>query len=159
MDYISSDEFKEVVRNTPLIAIDFIIENPMGEILLGWRVNHPAKGYWFVPGGRIRKNEKFVDAFHRIALKETGMDLTINDTIFLGIYEHIYPDENFTGNPSFGTHYIVIAYRLKLDATIENLPKEQHTEYWWASLDDLMEDANVHENVRNYFNGHLSFTG
>jgi colanic acid biosynthesis protein WcaH len=159
MDHISPEAFKEVVRNTPLISIDFIIENPIGEILLGWRVNPPAKEYWFVPGGRILKNEKFEGAFHRIALTETGLDLKISDTIFLGIYEHIYPDENFSGNQSFGTHYIVLAYMLKLTSPLTTLPKDQHTEYWWASLDELLEDANVHENVKNYFNGHLSFTG
>jgi colanic acid biosynthesis protein WcaH len=159
MSLISSEEFEEVVRNTPLIAIDFIVENHKGEFLLGWRVNPPAKGFWFVPGGRVRKNEKFEDAFKRISLSEIGLGLKINDTIFLGIYEHIYPDENFSGNQSFGTHYVVIAYRLKLTSPIINLPKEQHTEYWWATLDELLEDANVHKNVQNYFNGHPSFAG
>jgi colanic acid biosynthesis protein WcaH len=159
MHHIPPEKFKEVVQNTPLVSIDLIIENINGEILVGWRNNHPAKGFWFVPGGRIMKNEKFEDAFHRIALDETGLDLKINDTIFMGIYEHFYPNEDFTGISSFGTHYVVIAFRLKLISSIENLPKEQHTEYWWASIDDLLDDVNVHENVRNYFNGHISLTG
>ncbi|KDS03655.1 glycosyl transferase in colanic acid biosynthesis [Salmonella enterica subsp. enterica serovar Heidelberg str. RI-11-014316] len=40
-----------MVRATPLISLDFIVENGQGEILLGQRLNRPAQGYWFVAGG------------------------------------------------------------------------------------------------------------
>jgi len=159
MPRLSEEDFKNIVKNTPLISIDLVIENSKGEIFLGWRNNLPAKGYWFVPGGRILKNEHFEDAFKRIVKSETGLDLPLEDSVFLGIYEHIYPDENFSGDPAFGTHYIVIAYRIKLSELPENLPHEQHTEYWWASLDNIFEDPNIHENTLNYFNGHPSFAG
>lgn len=154
---LSPEDFRQVVRNTPLIAIDLIIENAEGETLLGWRNNLPAKGYWFVPGGRIRKDEHFREAFSRIVHSETGLSYALDDAVFLGIYEHLYPEENFSGDPGFGTHYIVIAYRIKLKGSIPALPDEQHTDYWWAPLDDLLEDPNVHGNTKNYFNGHPSF--
>ena len=159
MALLSSEEFKFVVKTTPLISVDLIVENSTGEILLGWRNNLPAKGYWFVPGGRIQKNEAFTDAFRRITSAETGMELGLSDAAFLGIYEHLYPHENFSGDPSFGTHYIVIAYRIKLDQPIDHLPKEQHADYWWASIDEILENPNVHINTQNYFNGHPSLTG
>jgi colanic acid biosynthesis protein WcaH len=155
---LSNETFKDVVKNTPLISIDLILENPEGEILLGWRNNPPAKGYWCVPGGRVTKNEGFGQAFKRIVKNETGFDAELADTVFLGIFEHIYPGENFTGEPDFGTHYVVAAYRIKLESELTDLPKEQHTEYWWASLDDLLDDPNVHQNTKNYFNGYPSFT-
>jgi colanic acid biosynthesis protein WcaH len=158
MQKIPFESFKEVVKHTPLISIDFIFENPEGEILLGWRKNNPAKGFWFVPGGRILKNEKFEDAFRRIAKSEVGVNISIGDTSFLGIYEHIYPNENFADDPSFDTHYIVLAYRYKLSEKLTTLPEEQHTDYWWATLDDIIEDPNIHENTKNYFNGFPSFT-
>ncbi len=47
--------FKTIVANTPLISIDLIIQNSQKKILLGKRINRPAQGYWFVPGGRVRK--------------------------------------------------------------------------------------------------------
>tara|TARA_B100000579_G_scaffold425611_1_gene431578 strand:+ start:1081 stop:1275 length:195 start_codon:yes stop_codon:yes gene_type:complete len=31
-------------------------------VLMGIRINNPAKGKLFVPGGRVYKNEKIVDA-------------------------------------------------------------------------------------------------
>src|SRR5450830_138978 len=32
------------------------------QLLLGRRINAPARGWWFTPGGRIRKNEALVQA-------------------------------------------------------------------------------------------------
>ncbi len=141
-----------------MISIDLVIEDPSGAILLGWRNNPPAKGYWFVPGGRILKDELFAKAFQRIVKVETGLSLTLDDATFLGIYEHLYPEDNFSQDPSFGTHYIVIAYRIKLTYSLPELPKEQHSDYWWATIDEVLEESNVHINTRNYFNGHPSFT-
>jgi colanic acid biosynthesis protein WcaH len=57
------DIFRTVIASTPLIAIDLIVRNLQGQILLGWRVNRPAQGYWFVPDGRVLKNEALDNAF------------------------------------------------------------------------------------------------
>ncbi|HGU2589280.1 TPA: NUDIX domain-containing protein, partial [Escherichia coli] len=53
--FLHSQDFATIVRSTPLISIDLIVENEFGEILLGKRINRPAQGYWFVPGGRVLK--------------------------------------------------------------------------------------------------------
>lgn len=158
MNTLSKSEFKEVVRNTPLVSIDLIIENKEGDILLGWRSNSPAKGFWFVPGGRIFKDEPLDLAFKRIAETETGCKLAMEDAIFLGVYQHLYPNENFTGEEDFGTHYIVLAYRVKIENFPDKLPQEQHTDYWRASLDEILGDPNIHKNTKNYFNGYPSFS-
>lgn len=158
MSTLSVEDFKQLVKNAPLVSIDLIIEDTQGNILLGLRNNLPAKGYWFVPGGRINKDEHFTDAFKRIVKNETGLSLEFKMASFLGAYEHIYPQENFLGDPSFGTHYIVFAYRIKLMEPVLNLPKKQHTAYWWAAVDEIIENTKVHVNTRNYFNEYPSFT-
>jgi colanic acid biosynthesis protein WcaH len=53
--FLRPEDFATVVRSTPLISIDLIVENESGEFLLGKRTNRPAQGYWFVPGGRVQK--------------------------------------------------------------------------------------------------------
>lgn len=53
--FLRHEDFATVVRSTPLISIDLIVENAHGEFLLGKRLNRPAQGYWFVPGGRVQK--------------------------------------------------------------------------------------------------------
>jgi len=47
---LPQSDFRSVVKNTPLIAIDLIITDPSGAVLMGWRENEPAKETWFVPG-------------------------------------------------------------------------------------------------------------
>lgn len=43
--FLSQQDFARVVRATPLISLDLIVENPRGEVLLGRRTNRPAQGY------------------------------------------------------------------------------------------------------------------
>ena len=57
MMFLRQEDFATVVRSTPLVSLDFIVENSRGEFLLGKRTNRPAQGYWFVPGGRVQKDE------------------------------------------------------------------------------------------------------
>jgi len=95
------DVFSSIVRHAPLVSIDLVIRNPRGEILVGFRRNRPAQGYWFVPGGRIGKGERIAEAFARITRGELGTEHRIENAVFLGVFEHIYED-NFSGDPSFG---------------------------------------------------------
>lgn len=39
--------------SAPLVSFDLIIRDPDGRALLRLRTNDPAKGFYFVPGGRI----------------------------------------------------------------------------------------------------------
>jgi len=84
--------FKTVIDSTPLISIDLVVRDEAGRILLGQRLNRPAKGFWFVPGGRILKDESLVDAFKRLTLNELGIELGIGLARYLGLYEHFYDD-------------------------------------------------------------------
>ena len=150
---LSEQDFKEVVRNTPLIAIDLIIEDRNKDIILGRRKNSPAQGYYFVPGGRIYKNEDLNYAFRRIFETEIGLGVTeITSKNILGIYNHIY-EENFFEACDFGTHYIVIAYKIKLNhsGALLYLPNDQHKEYIFINSIRLLKSDNVHKYVKNYF--------
>ncbi|VVD32664.1 GDP-mannose mannosyl hydrolase [Paraburkholderia dioscoreae] len=143
--------FLNVVDATPLVAIDLVIENDEGSYLLGRRVNRPAQGFWFVPGGRIRKNEHLDDAFRRIAREELGLtDLKRADADLLGIYEHLYED-NFSGRSGISTHYVVLGYKLRGAIELERLPDLQHAAYRWATKEEITADAEVHLNTQAYF--------
>ncbi len=145
--------FKCIIKNTPLVAIDLIIRNQEGKILLGLRKNRPAKGYYFVPGGRIFKNETLDEAFRNISKNEIGVELERKQAKFLGVYEHIYED-NFFGN-EFGTHYIVLAHIIDIDFELE-LPEEQHSDYIWLSPEEILKDERVHQYTKNYFLNHIN---
>jgi colanic acid biosynthesis protein WcaH len=143
------DVFKSIVRYTPLISMDIIVSNKKGEILLGKRNNRPAQGCWFVPGGRILKDERMNEAFGRLSMQELGMKLNLDESKFLGPFEHHYQD-NFSGD-DFSTHYVVLAFKVVLDMPLESLPDQQHAEYRWFTEKELLACADVHQHTRWYF--------
>jgi len=140
----------DIIESTPLVAVDLIIENPNKEILLGKRVNRPAQGYWFVPGGRILKNETIKDAIKRISITEIGVDLSDHDPGLLGASEHMY-DDNFLNVPGINTHYVVLAFVIELETEITATHDDQHSEMKWWTIENLLGDNNVHPNTKNYF--------
>jgi colanic acid biosynthesis protein WcaH len=144
------DEYADVVKNTALVSIDLVVKNDRGEILVGLRNNAPAKGYWFVPGGRILKDERIAGAFERIAYDELGIRPAFEDARFLGVFEHLYPN-NFTESGDFGTHYVVLAYEIKINETELSPPRNQHSEYKWLSRESLNKESNVHPYAKAYF--------
>ncbi|NPA51280.1 MAG: GDP-mannose mannosyl hydrolase [Aquificae bacterium] len=144
--------FKFIIQNTPLVAIDLIVKDKEGKILLGKRKNRPAKNFYFVPGGRIFKNERLDEAFESITENELGIPLKRQNAKFLGVYEHIYPD-NFFGN-EFGTHYIVLAHIIEIDFELP-LPKDQHEDYIWLTPTQILKREDIHEYTKNYFRGNL----
>ena len=148
--YLNRDNMLFIVKHTPLVSIDLIIRNPHSEIFLGFRTNRPAKNFWFVPGGRICKNERINDAMMRISSNEFGVVLGMNQVFFKGVYEHLYEDD-FTGENQVGTHYVVLAYEAELDLSMENLPMDQHSQYKWFSVNDILRNETVHENTKAYF--------
>jgi colanic acid biosynthesis protein WcaH len=143
------ETFKTIIKHTPLISIDLIVSDQEGRVLLGKRNNRPAQGYWFVPGGRILKDESMLDAFKRLTLNELGVEFDFEKAELIGPFEHFYKDN--VSVEDFSTHYIALGYRLMVDENLLVLPKEQHNQYKWMSEDELLNDSHVHKHSRWYF--------
>ena len=146
---LKQEVFAEVVNNTPLVSIDLIVKDHAGNVLLGRRRNAPAQGCWFVPGGRIRKNETLAQAFARLCREELGTTAAITAASFIGCFEHFYPD-NFAGIEGITTHYVVLAYALSADMLPADLPERQHDDYRWFDPGTASNDPQVHIYTRNY---------
>ena len=99
--FLNEEAFATVVQSTPLISIDLIVENAQGEFLLGKRTNRPAQGFWFVPGGRVQKDEPLAEAFARLTQAELGLSLPMTAGRFYGVWQHFY-DDNFSGTDFSG---------------------------------------------------------
>ena len=145
---LENDEFIRVVKNTPLVSLDLVIRSEDNKLLMGMRVNEPAAGSWFVPGGRIRKDESIEDAFLRITKAELGKSYSIDHARLLGAFTHKYRT-NFAHIPGISTHYVVLAYELQVDVDQQQLPVEQHSEYCWLGKNDDL--TRVHPNTKAYF--------
>lgn len=147
---LSRTDFESVVRLTPLVSIDIVVRRPDGKILVGRRKNEPARGVFFVVGGRITKNETVAAAFRRLTVQELGLAKDRSEARFLGVFDHIYPT-NALHNPEFGTHYVVLGYELVLRENKVDLPTDQHGEYAWFTEAEILAHPEVHENTKAYF--------
>ena len=70
---------------------------------------------------------------------------------FIGVFEHFYDDSIYK---DISTHYINLAYEIELEE-IPNLPKDQHSEYKWLTVNDLLLDSQVHKYVKDYFKNQI----
>jgi colanic acid biosynthesis protein WcaH len=140
----------EIIEGTPLVSIDLVIRNSKGEVLLGKRVNRPARGYWFVPGGRILKNEQIESAIRRISRNELGFEISLSKARLLGAYDHIY-DDNFLGVEGINTHYVVLGFVYDAEDGQGILPDDQHSAMKWWPVAALLNSPEVHPNTKAYF--------
>ena len=149
---LSTAVFLGVVDAVPLVAMDLIIVRGSTEVLLGLRNNAPAKGQWFVPGGRIRKNEPMQEALARVAREELGLDLTTlpRNPVHMGAFEHFYPD-SFAGDVGVSTHYVVMGNLVHLPAGTELAAADaQHSTLRWWPLAQAAASADVHRYTKDY---------
>ena len=66
-------EYEAIRRAIPIACVDLVIINANREVLLVRRVNEPARGEWWFPGGRVHLNQTRENAAKRILLKECGL--------------------------------------------------------------------------------------
>ncbi len=163
--YLTDREFADIIKNGPLASIDLIIRDRYDRVLLMFREDRPAKGCWFVPGGRILKYENADDAKKRIVqneIKKAFPDLKIEPEHcrLLNIYKHEYPDNKFTDNSTMSdmkdvdTHYVSIAHEYKItNHTGEDRLSEEDKPKWkWWTINELLTSGSVHHHTKELFN-------
>ena len=120
--------------------------------MLGKRTNKPAQGYFFSAGGRIYKNETINSTIIQIAKNELNIKSKFNPK-FIGVFEHFYDDSIYE---DVSTHYVNLAYEIEIEKT-SNLPTEQHSEYRWFTINELLESKQkrifLEENSLNLVDG------
>ena len=82
----------------------------------------------------------------RVALNELNIDLKSTPK-FIGVFEHFYNDSMYK---NVSTHYVNLAYEYEVEG-VQNLPTEQHSEYQWFSVEELLNNDQVHLYVKDYF--------
>lgn len=155
-NWLDQQSFTQACTALPLVSIDLMLTRPgVGgeQLLLGLRNNRPARGSWFTPGGRIRKNEPLQQAMQRIAAEELKLQqYLLPRAVLLGAWDHFYADSAFA--PDVTTHYVNLAYWLRLDAAEAEMVEpesgdgHQHGAWRWLDLRASLQEAAVHDNVK-----------
>lgn len=140
-EWIPDEEWRSIVQHVPIVSVDLLVKVGNG-VLLGKRRNKPAKGYWFIPGGRVQKCETRGEAVHRIAKEELSTDVEIIES--LGAFEHIYDTSDIGGVDT--KHYLANGYVVVPQSTSFE-PDGQHEAF------RIFQNPPkpFHENVRQYF--------
>jgi len=175
---ISRNRYANIIKDTQLIACDLLIKHE-NSILLGKRNNAPAKGYLFNPGARMYKHEKHFETIRRLLDTECGISEPHGEFIYIGTFEHRYPNENFTEpqeseehRASFGTIYnthaflwdldkLDVNYRESILTTLKNIDTNQHDDqhdgnFMWvpistiARINSSFQDIKIHPFVSKF---------
>lgn len=77
---LSNEEFISIFSKVPRLCVDLIIMSDDG-VLLSQRSIEPYLGEWHLPGGTVYKGETIEEAAHRIAEKETGLKIKIEQCL------------------------------------------------------------------------------
>ena len=105
---LTPEEYRNMMDKMPIPCIDLAMDFPEGLLWIR-RDNHPYRGYWAMPGGRIFKYETMDEAIDRIARKETGLDVSRRPRKLLGLYSVVNSME-----PNLIRHDITSLYSLDL---------------------------------------------
>lgn len=135
-------KWEVIIQNAPLVSVDLVVHYDE-KVILGKRANEPAKGEWFVPGGRLSKHERLEDAVHRIAKEELGIAVTIDRQ--LGVYEHFYDVAEM--EDVGGKHYVPIAYLVTAKEK-QFHSDNQHEDIQWFK--PPFDEIDLHPYVRTY---------
>ncbi len=84
----------------PLLGVGGLVFDGR-QVLLVKRSAHPAKGYWSIPGGKVKFGESLKEAVAREMLEETGLHVRVGELV--EVYEHLPVD-----GP--GGHFVVLDF-------------------------------------------------
>jgi ADP-ribose pyrophosphatase YjhB (NUDIX family) len=116
--HIPESIYKDIVNFLPILCVDLLIIYD-DRCLLIRRINHPACGQFWFPGGRVHKNETLSAAATRISIEETGLIcnferiLSVEETIFFKNDEN--PSDKHTVNICCKMHPVTPVGTIKLD--------------------------------------------
>jgi len=143
MKHIPQEDYNKILETMPIACIDVAVASE-GSILLVKRVDAPARGQWWVPGGRISKGEMMRDCAIRKAKEETGLDCYIGPII--------HTDETIFDDGPYGipVHSINSCFLMYPKMNSSNLVLDSHHDkYRWVNT----VESDLHPYVKRCLKG------
>ena len=146
--FLKKNSFLKIIDQTPLCSIDILI-NIKNKYLFGLRNNKPANNYYFVPGGRILKNEDYEKTISRILKTELGISIKNIKYSIIGIFNHFYKN-NVYGVKKINTHYFVCAIKIILKKNFYFKNDKQHSKFILLTKKQAMAHKKIHKYSKIY---------
>jgi len=137
---IPSVEYNRIQELLPILCVDVAMTYE-GKCLLLRRLNHPEKGQWWFPGGRILKNELIKVAALRKSFDEVGLKAEFNGILTI-------EETRFARKETMAcdVHTVNICYHLVVKNTVGLKVGSDHDAFQWVDL-PFAENLNLHESV------------
>lgn len=143
-----SNEAKKMVKRLypdhPIVGVGVVILR-RGKILLGKRLNEPAKGKWSIPGGAMELGETIEQAVLREAKEETG--LIVCDPILFDVINEL----DFDDQGKVRYQFVVVDFVVAVKSSFEPKAASDAVELRWVDL-KAVEDYDLTRSFRLFFN-------
>ena len=140
---IPQNLYEQILKVLPIPAVDLIVENEQGKLLLVRRVNEPAKGQWWFPGGRVHFMEAREDAAKRKLMEECG--LKAEKVIEAGTFDVIVERSDVV---SVKLHGITTLFHVQVGSQVDFVLDEQNSEADWRLPEEWLQ-LDLHPFVHN----------
>lgn len=137
MNMIPLDQYSEITKVLPILCVDIVAQNTIGEYLLIKRANEPKKGHWWVIGGRVFKGETMEGAAIRKVKEETG--LQVGNMRPIGYFELVVGENPF--GMQFDYHAVSVVFTTIIEDGQTVQLDNQSIEYKFAT--ELPFDFNI----------------
>lgn len=131
---IPAEDYRKVLATMPVLCMDCIVVHK-GKYLLVKRKNRPLKGEYWLPGGRVYKNETLEQAAIRKMKEEIGLDVKIIK--LAGFHEFLYEENEFGLDSVHTVSAIFYVSPISNEVTLD----EQSDDYVWS--DTLPDKLNL----------------
>jgi len=151
--FLPSDLYGRMVRDCVICCVDSLIvrvnpaKNNRKEFLTVLRGTEPAKGLWWLPGGRLLKGETFFAAATRKTIQETGLS-KVKPIQVLGVWNTFFPTSHWDTDTEKGTQTVNPIVLVELEEEGADIKLDDTSEEWkWVGLDP---DEAAKENADRY---------
>lgn len=127
-NFIPQEIYNLIISNIPIVCVDICIVKE-NKILLVKRKDAPAKGEYWIPGGRLFKGESLEECALRKAYEEVGLRCKI-------IKKMLVESTVFNDGPNeIPVHSVNIAFQLKPEE--DKVCLDSHSDdYYWFTLNE-----------------------
>lgn len=114
----------------PMVGVGVMVENSMGQYLMGLRKGSHGADLWAFPGGHLEFGDTLIETAGREVLEETG--LIVGPPQFVSIYE----DLSYIATD--GKHFVDFTFKAAyLGGTPQRLEPEKCLAWEWISPNNL----------------------
>lgn len=123
-------EYRRFLSTMPILCVDCLVVNGRGQFLLVKRKNEPLLGEYWMPGGRVYKGERLVEAVQRKMREEIGVDVDIVENVGFFEFFHQKTREKAEG----GVHSISFVYLVRPKSRNIRLDTQSSAWGWFKEI-------------------------